>query len=76
MTPKQNDNPGSITEKSSLDALLDLRIDEALAKKGEIITKQEMREIIKEIIPELHQMTASIVKQHFHALAQYMIDNF
>jgi cell division ATPase FtsA len=74
-----NNGPGAITSKSSLDSLLDteirLKIDEVLEKRGEIITKQEMKEIIQEIIPELHQMTAFIVKQHFNALAQYILNN-
>jgi DNA primase large subunit len=73
-------NKGLIESKNSFYELLDSEIESkiniALEEKGEILTRDEVKEIVQEIIPEIHKITAQIVKEHFNALATYIIENF
>lgn len=56
--------------------LLESLVQNIIKKQDRHLTKEEIKEIAKEILPDLDRMIAEKVKNHFVALAYAIIKKF
>ncbi len=55
---------------------LEKEIIKIVAKQQKELTRRDMKEIVKEIMPDIDRLIATCVKDHFTALADYINNSF
>jgi len=60
-----------------MDQILEEKIEAILSKKldQQMLSKQEVTEIVNELKPEMEVIVSKTVKSHLRALAQHVLDN-
>jgi len=68
---KIKSNLGDVFEKE-----IEIIVDRVLEERKDNFTREEVKSIVQEILPELHTLTSSIVKQHIREIGKFMAENF
>ena len=55
---------------------LNALIMEKIQENEKVIAKKDVNEIVKAIMPEINELVAEIVKEHFCSLAKHILEKF
>ena len=61
-----------MTAKNPIDQMIEEIIDEKLSK----LTKADVREIVNEAMPDLDQLIANKIKEHFYQIGNFLVEKF
>ena len=61
-----------MTAMNPIDQMIEEIIDEKLSK----LTKADVREIVNEAMPDLDQLIANKIKEHFYQIGNFLVEKF
>jgi len=81
MTPSEQYLHNLIMEKiENYEKVNTKNIDKIISNKikeyGMIVTKNDAKEIVKAIMPEINELVSEIIKEHFRSLAKHILEKF
>ncbi len=65
-----------MSSMTSFEKHLNTIIMEKIENYGMIVTKEDAKEIVKAIVPELNELVSEIIKEHFRSLAKHILEKF
>jgi uncharacterized protein (DUF697 family) len=65
-----------MSSMSQFEKLLNKTILNKIKEHGMIVTKEDAKEIVKAIVPEINELVSEIIKEHFRSLAKHVLEKF